>query len=64
VAREKLPIPTLGLPDFGKDANESWDEGPSVHVLAVETGISSFLNVGWAPLVSPDGRMILVDGWD
>jgi hypothetical protein len=64
VPRDQLPNPPLGLEAFGKYAGKSWDEVPAVYVLDIQSGTSTFLHVGWTPIVSSDGKMVLVGGWD
>jgi hypothetical protein len=39
---------------------EDWDRLPVVQILNVETGEKRFLQVGWSPVVSSDGRAVLV----
>jgi len=53
------------------DVNESfagktlgWTKVPCVHVLDVETGKSRALHVGERPVVSPDGRFILLSDFE
>jgi hypothetical protein len=64
VPRDQLPVPSLGLDVFGKYAGQSWDEVPAVYVLDIPSGTSTFLHVGWAPIVSSEGNVVLVGGWD
>lgn len=64
VRRHELPIPPIGLEYFGQYFGNQWDEVPAVYVFDFESGQSSFVHVGWVPVVSLDGRTILVGGWD
>ena len=64
VPRDELPKEALGLAEFGEYFEERWDEIPAVFVLDVESRKSSFLHVGWTPVVASDGKSILVGGWD
>jgi hypothetical protein len=64
VARDKLPREALGLDKFGKYLGQSWDEIPAIYVLDIDDGKSSFLHVGWKPVVSTAGDTVLVGGWD
>ncbi len=49
----------LETDDFGKSFR-SWDKVPAVFVWDVAAGTESFLHVGWSPVVSFDGRFVLV----
>jgi hypothetical protein len=64
VPRVELPKEALGLDEFGEYFGESWDKLPAIYILDVETNKSSFLHVGWTPVVASDGKSILVGGWD
>jgi len=64
VPRNQLPDPPLGLDEFGKYGGELWDEVPAVYVLDIQTGTSTFLHFGWKPIVSWDGKVVLVGGWN
>jgi hypothetical protein len=64
VPRDKLPESLLGLEDFGNDGANRWEEVPAVYVLDLETKESTFLHVGWTPIVSYDGRAVLIGGWN
>jgi hypothetical protein len=61
-------IPGLGPrdPAFGKGFR-TWAKLPCVFVLDVDTGAETFLHEGWSPVVSRDGRFVLVGdhegGW-
>jgi hypothetical protein len=63
VARDELPKQAIGLERFGRYFDQSWDAVPAIHVLDIETGQVSFLHVGWTPVVSSDGKAVLVGGW-
>lgn len=63
VPRNELPNPALGLDIFGKYAGELWDQVPAVYILHTRSGESTFLHVGWTPVVSLDGKTVLVGGW-
>ncbi len=39
---------------------ESWSQIPVVMILNVTDGTSRFLHVGWRPVISPDGKAVLV----
>src|SRR5262249_7248166 len=54
----------IGLEAFGKYGGKSWDEVPAVYMLDIQSGTSTFLHVGWTPIVSSDGKMVLVGGWN
>jgi hypothetical protein len=47
---------------FGK-MFATWDKVPAVFVRDIEAGTESFLHVGARPLVSSDGRVVLVDDY-
>lgn len=64
VPRNELPEPAAGLERFGQYFGESWDAVPAIHILNIETGQTGFVHVGWVPVVSRDGKSILVGGWD
>jgi hypothetical protein len=64
VPRDQLPEPPLGLEEFGKYGGMVWDEVPAVYVLDIESGTSTFLHVGWTPIVSSDGEKVLVGGYN
>ncbi|MDX1968180.1 MAG: hypothetical protein SFV23_13475 [Planctomycetaceae bacterium] len=64
VPRRELPDGAPGLDRFGQYAGQAWEDIPAVHILDCATGNSTFLHVGWTPIVSPDGRAALVGGWD
>ena len=64
VPRDRLPKPALGLDEFGTFGGHLWDEVPAVHVLDTQSGASTFLHVGWTPIVSSDGKTVLVGGWN
>lgn len=44
---------------FGK-SYRAWKNVPVVHIVDLETGKKTALHVGWRPLVSSDGKSILV----
>jgi hypothetical protein len=64
VPRDELPKEALGLDKFGKYFGESWGEIPAIYVLDIDSAKSSFLHVGWKPVVSMAGDTVLVGGWD
>lgn len=64
VPRNELPESATGLEKFGQYFGESWNVVPAIHILDAETGQSIFVHVGWVPVVSFDGKAILVGGWD
>jgi hypothetical protein len=64
VGRDELPKHAIGLAEFGGYFGESWNAIPSIYVLNIESGQTSFLHVGWTPVVSGDGKAVLVGGWD
>ncbi len=37
-----------------------WERIPSVMILDLRNGTSRFLHVGWSPVVSPDGKSVIV----
>lgn len=41
---------------------KGWDRVPIVMIFDIINGTSQFLHVGWNPLVSPDGKAILLSG--
>jgi hypothetical protein len=63
VPRDELPKPALGLENFGSYYGESWNEVPAVYILDIESGKSRFAHVGWVPVVSLDGKTMLVGGY-
>lgn len=62
--RDALPHPAFGLEEFGTYGGRSWDEVPAVYVLDIESGNSSFLHVGWTPIVAAEGNTLLIGGWN
>jgi hypothetical protein len=64
VPRNQLAETSPGLDAFGTYGGERWDEVPAVYTLDTESGISTFLHVGWTPIVSSNGKTILVGGWN
>lgn len=64
VPRDELPAEAIGLAEFGTYFGESWPEVPAIFVLDLERGKSSFLHVGWTPIVAYDGNDVLIGGWD
>lgn len=64
VARDSLDRTSPGMEAFGKYFGESWAEVPAVYVLDVTSGTSSFLHVGWTPVVSCDGNEVYIGGWN
>jgi hypothetical protein len=42
---------------------KEWEQMPVVHILEVKTGKKTLLGIGDDPLVSPDGKSVLVDGY-
>jgi hypothetical protein len=63
LAREKVPAGRAQLGDFGAGF-KNWAKLPAVHVLDIATGTRTFLHVGWQPVVSSDGKTVLVSDWD
>jgi len=49
--------------EFGR-ATKGWERVPAVHVLDLETGRSRAVHAGERPLVSPDGRSILLQDFE
>jgi hypothetical protein len=41
-----------------------WEKIPSVFVWDIDAGTETFLHVGWAPMVSQDGRFVLISGYE
>jgi hypothetical protein len=64
VPRDQLPQRAPGLEEFGKYGEYKWGEVPTVFVLDIQTGTSTFLHVGWTPIVSLDDKIVLVGGWN
>jgi hypothetical protein len=58
-AEKLLRMHVEPLDPFGRAATR-WKKVPVVHVLDTETGQSRALHVGERPIVSPDGRLLLV----
>lgn len=59
VPREKLPMPELdGFLSFYRD----WPMIPAIHLLDTTTGKVSLIHPGRSPIVSPDGKQMLVMG--
>ena len=63
VHRSELPPDAGGLEKFGSYFGETWDELPAVFIYDLESKKSRFFHVGWSPLVSSDGKSMLVGGW-
>ncbi len=63
VRRSELPPDAGGLEKFGSYFGETWDELPAVFIYDLESKKSAFFHVGWSPLVSSDGKSMLVGGW-
>jgi hypothetical protein len=57
VPRNLLPPQALGLEQFGKYGDREWGEVRAVFVLDTQTGTSTFLHVGWTPIVSLDDKV-------
>jgi hypothetical protein len=53
----------LGKEGFGRQF-KGWEKVPAVHLLDVATGKTSFLHIGWRPVVSSDGQEVLVEDFD
>jgi hypothetical protein len=51
------------LGDFGAGF-KGWEKVPAVHILDTETGKKTFLHLGWRPVVSADGKTVLVQDFD
>ncbi len=49
------------LGDFAKDFRK-WEKVPVIHILDTKTGKKTFLHVGFDPVVSSDGKTVLVEG--
>ena len=64
VAREHLPKSAEGLEHFGNYFGEAWDEIPAIYVYDVDMRKSTFFYVGWRPVVSSNGKTVLIGGWD
>ncbi len=63
VPRQMLEKNAIDFREFGAEF-KTWDEVPCVFVYDADTGKKSFLHVGWQPVVSIDGKKVLVyDGW-
>jgi hypothetical protein len=62
-SRDELPKEAPGLAEFGEYLGQTWDELPTIYVLDIDTEKSSFLHVGWTPVVACDGKSVLVGGW-
>jgi hypothetical protein len=60
VSKKRLPTFSLGPDDFGKEFS-GWSRVPAVHVLDVMTGQRNLICIGWQPVVSADGKSILVE---
>jgi hypothetical protein len=60
---EEAPKSSPDLGDFGSGF-KNWGRVPAVHVLDVDTGKSSFLHIGWEPVVSAGGKTVLVQDID
>jgi hypothetical protein len=63
-ARDSLDKASAGMEAFGKYFGEAWADVPAIYILDVTSGRSSFLHVGWTPVVSCDGKEVYVGGWD
>jgi hypothetical protein len=59
-----LPGAATGFERFGAYLGNRWDKVPAVYILDLQSGKSSFLHVGWVPIVSCDGETVLIGGWD
>src|SRR5207253_2525308 len=59
VLREKVAKPISELGDFGTEFKK-WERLPAVYVLDTDTKKKSFLHIGWQPIVSSDGKTVLV----
>jgi hypothetical protein len=55
--------PSFRAGSFGASFRD-WVEIPSVFVRDVDAGAESFLHMGLSPVVSPDGRSVLVSDWE
>jgi hypothetical protein len=63
VKREELPQNAGGLKEFRSYFGEVWAEIPAIYIYDVKAKKSTFFYVGWQPVVSNDGQMVLVGGW-
>jgi hypothetical protein len=63
VSRDQLGKVAEDLGDFLAGFGR-WDKIPAVHVLDVATGKKSLLHPGWDPVVSADGKTVLVKNFD
>ena len=63
VARKELPAQANGLEQFGTYFGLAWDEVPAIYIFDVDSRKSAFLYVGWRPVVSCDGKTVLIGGW-
>jgi len=63
VPRNELPQQAAGLDHFGNYFDQTWDEVPAIFVFNTQTKTTSFLYVGWKPIVSHDGNTVYVGGW-
>lgn len=63
VKRSELPPDAKGLEQFGTYYGKTWDELPAIFIYDVNSKKSRFFHVGWQPVVSTDGKSILVGGY-
>lgn len=63
VKRSELPLEASGLELFGTYYGKAWDEIPAIFIYDVTSKKSRFLHVGWQPVVSADGKSVLVGGY-
>ena len=63
VARKELSEQAKGMEQFGTYFGRAWDEVPTIYIFDVDSRKSTFLYVGWRPVVSCDGKTVLVGGW-
>src|SRR5262245_57775453 len=64
IARNAVPKSGVGIEVFGQGSyTGNWAELPAIHVLDITTGKVLFLSLGWQPVVSANGKTVLVGGW-
>jgi hypothetical protein len=63
-SRSTLPMNAIGLELFGTYYGDSWSDVPAIYTLDIENEKSTFLHVGWIPVISFDQEIFLVGGYD
>jgi hypothetical protein len=63
VPPKEMVKPASEPEDFGAGF-KGWEKVPAVHVLDTDTGKRTFLHLGWQPIVSSDGKSVLVQDFD